>query len=95
MAGSPDLEDPNFTGFEERVVVEVLDVERETELFGTWALPDLVTAGRSDLVLPVTLVARDGDVERRAWVEEKLFPTFRIFDRARTLDAFWLVKLFL
>ena len=75
--------------------MEVLDVERETELFGIPTLPDFVAAEWSDMVLPVLLVARDRDVERMAWVEEKLFPTFRIFDRARTLDAFWLVKLFL
>jgi len=56
---SLDLEDPLFTGLEERVDVEVLDEER------------------------------------MAPVEEKLFPTFRILDLARTLDAFWFVKLFL
>lgn len=75
--------------------MEVLEVERDTELFGIPALPDLVTVERLDMALPVLLVARDRDEERMAWVEEKLFPTFRIFDRARTLDAFWLVKLFL
>ena len=48
----------------------------------------IVTAERLDMVLPVLLVACDRDVERMACVEEKLFPTFRIFDRARTLDAF-------
>lgn len=72
-----------------------LDVEREMEFFGIPALPDLVPVERSDMVLPVLLIGRDRDVERTAWVEVKLFPTFRIFDRARTLDAFWLVKLFL
>ena len=68
MAESPDLEDPNFVDLEERVFVEVRDDERETEFFGTPARPDLVTAGRLDLALPVILADRDGEVERRAWV---------------------------
>ena len=68
MAESPDLEDPNFTDLEERVVVEVRDDERETEFFGFPARLDLVTAESSDLVLPVILADRDGEVERKAWV---------------------------
>jgi hypothetical protein len=59
VAESPDFKDPHFTGSEERVVVEVRDDERETEFFGTWACSDLVTAERSDLVLPVILADRD------------------------------------
>lgn len=72
----------------------VLEVEREMEFFDTPAFPELVPVVRPEKVFPVLLTGLDRDVERIAWDEEKLFPTFRIFDLARTLDAFWLVKLF-
>jgi hypothetical protein len=50
--------------------VDVLDVERETELFEIPGLPDFVTTERPDTVFPVILADRDRDVERTAWVEE-------------------------
>lgn len=92
---SLDLEVPHFTGSEESVDVDVLDEEREMEFFVVPAFPDLVPVERPDKLLPLLLVRPDRDVERMPRVEEKPFSTFRMFDLARTLDAFWLVRLFL
>jgi hypothetical protein len=92
---SSDLEAPHFTDLEESFDGDVLDVEREMEFFVFPIFPDFVPAERPDTLLPVVLVRPPRDVERIPRVEEKPFSTFRILDLARTLDAFWLVRLFL
>ena len=87
-AGSFDLEYFRLADVEERAVAEVFDDRREMEFFVIPDCPDRVTAARLEVVLPVNLADRDRDVDLNVCVEEKFFPTFRIFDLAKTLDAF-------
>ena len=83
-----DLEDLRWDDLEERAVVEVFDARLEMEFFVIPDCPDCVSEVRLDVLWPVIFVDRDRDVDPRVLVEEKLFPTFRMFDRARTLEAF-------
>ena len=95
-ANSLEPTDFLLVDLEERAFVDVLDEDREMEFFAVPACPFRVRAERFDVdLLPMILDDRAPDVDWSALDEEKLFPTFRIFDRARTLDAFWLVKVFL
>jgi hypothetical protein len=95
-ANSLEPTDFLLVDLEERAFVDVLDEDREMEFFAVPACPFRVRAERFDVdLLPMILDDRAPDVDRSVLEEEKLFPTFRIFDRARTLEAFWLVKVFL
>ena len=88
--------DFRLVDLEERAFVDVLDEDREMEFFAVPACPFRVRVERFDGdLLPMILDDREPDVDWSVLEEEKLFPTFRIFDRARILDAFWLVKVFL
>jgi hypothetical protein len=82
------LEDLRSAVSEERLVEEVFDERREMAFFVIPVCPDRVTAERLVSVLSVIFDDPDRVMDRTACVEEKLLPTFRIFDLARTLDAF-------
>jgi hypothetical protein len=95
-ADSPELTDFRLVDLEERAVEEVLDEDREMEFFVIPEFPDRVTAlGLVVVLLPMILDDRAPVVDRSAFEEEKPCPTFRIFDLARTLDAFRLARVFL
>ena len=83
-AGSFAPEDNRLADLEERVDDEFLDDRRETGFFVNPDRPDGIAVVRLDMVLPVILDDGDRDVERRAGDEEKLLPTLRTFDLART-----------